>query len=301
MKRTILLAGGTGFIGRRLAAMLRAGGYDVRLLTRFPKGADQFAWDPVSGQMDDSALAGAHLVINLAGAGIADKRWTAGRKKTIIESRVQGANTLLNAMKRTGHRPEAYLSASAVGYYGNTGERWLTENDTPVDNGFLVQACIAWERAVEQVKAFGVRTVVLRLGIVLDQSGGALLAIVRPLRFGIGAYFANGDAWYSWVHRDDVCRMFLWAAENPRIKGVFNAVAPQPVRNKDLVQAAAKAMGQPALFLPAPEFALRLALGEMADAVLFSNRVSAEKIVESGFGFRYPELGGALAEIFGSL
>ncbi|MEQ1746611.1 MAG: TIGR01777 family oxidoreductase [Saprospiraceae bacterium] len=299
MAQTILLAGGTGFIGRRLADMLRAKGHSVRLLTRFPKGADQFAWNPLSGQMDDSALVGVQVVINLAGAGIADGRWTASRKKLIVESRVQGAHTLLAAMQRTGCRPEVYLSASAIGYYGNTGERWLTENDTPADNGFLARASVAWEQAAEQVRAFGVRMVVFRIGIALDLSGGALREIVRPMRFGIGTYFANGNAWYSWIHRNDLCRMFLWAAENPQIEGVFNAVAPQPVRNKVLVQATAKAMGRPVLLLPVPAFALRLVLGEMANTVLFSNRISADKIVEAGFHFQSPELGGALEDIFG--
>jgi uncharacterized protein (TIGR01777 family) len=299
MSRTILLAGGTGFIGSQLADLFRSKGYTVRLLTRTPKGPNQFVWDPVAGQVDDAAVVGSDIVINLAGAGIAEKRWTASRKKLIIESRVRSAQVLREAFQRTGHKPDTYVSAAAIGYYGNSGEGWVNENSAPADGSFLVESCTDWEQAAESIGALGIRTVILRIGIVLDQSGGALREIVKPLRFGVGAYFGDGSAWYSWIHRDDVCRAFLWAAENPQAEGIYNAVAPHPARNKDLVKATAKAMRQPALFVPAPEFALRLVLGELADAVLFSNRVSAEKIIQAGFRFQYPELEGALGDIFG--
>jgi len=298
MSRTILLAGGTGFIGSRLANLLRSQGYTVRLLTRTPHGPDQFVWDPMSGKIDDAAVAGADIVINLAGAGIADKRWTSTRKKLIVDSRVRSAYLLRDAFQRTGHLPEAYLSAAAIGYYGNSGEDRVNENSAPVGKGFLVESCTEWEQAAESIGAMGIRTTIFRIGIVLDKSGGALREIVKPLRFGIGAYFGDGSAWYSWIHRDDLCRAFLWAAENTQAEGIYNVVAPHPARNKALVKTTAKAMRQPALFVPAPEFALRLILGEMADAVLFSNHVSAEKIIQAGFHFQYPELEGALAEIF---
>jgi len=298
MPHTILLAGGTGFIGSRLADLFRSKGHTVRLLTRTPQGPDQYAWDPMAGRIDDTAVVGADIVINLAGAGIAEKRWTPSRKKLIVESRVRSAQVLREAFQRSGQLPEAYLSASAIGYYGNSGETWVNENSAPADSSFLVESCAAWEQAAESIGALGVRTVVLRIGIALGKSGGALREIAKPLHFGIGAYFGDGSGWYSWIHRDDVCRAFLWAAENPQVEGIYNAVAPHPARNKELVKATAKAMRQPALFVPAPEFALRLGLGEMADAVLFSNRVSAEKIIQAGFRFQYPELEGAVEDIF---
>lgn len=298
MGKTVLIAGGSGFIGRRLVEMLQAQGYSVRLLTRTPRAPHHYAWDPPAGQIDDAAVQGADVVIHLAGAGIAEKRWTPARKQLIIASRTESARVLREAFQRLQHLPEVYLAASAIGYYGNSGERWMTEDDAPADRGFLSTSTIEWERATETVSALGIRTVVFRIGIVLEQEGGALREILRPLRFGIGAYFADGQAWYSWIHRDDVCRMFLWALHHPRAEGIYNAVAPHPVRNRELVRATARAMGRWAVYVPAPAFALRLALGEMADVVLNSTRVSAEKIRQAGFSFQYPHLEEALAHIF---
>lgn len=299
MSLSILLAGGAGFIGARMAEVFKGKGHEVRILTRTPRGAGQFAWDPAAGAIDDQAVAGADVVINLAGAGIADGRWTPVRKKLIIDSRVQSAHTLRDAFQRLQHFPKTYLSISGIGYYGNSGENQVYETDTPADNGFMVQCCAAWEQGVEEIGALGIRTVIFRAGIVLDKSGGALREMARPLLFGIGGYFADGQAWYSWIHRDDLCRMFLWAAETPAVEGIFNAVAPHPARNVDFIKAVARAMRKPALFIPAPAFALRLVFGEMADTILFSNRVSAEKVIAAGFHFQYPELSGALERIYG--
>ncbi len=295
---TVLLAGGSGLIGSRLAEMLRQKGYAVRILTRLPKGEDQYAWNPAAGMLDDSALQDVDCIMNLAGTGIAAKRWTAARKRDIIESRVQSAFTLRNAIERTGLRPKAYLSASAIGYYGNSGERWMTEADMPVDTGFLSDCSRQWESAAAGFSALGIRTVKFRIGVVLAKEGGALAEFVKPLRFGIGAYFSDGQAWYSWIHRDDVCRFFIWAMENPAIEGVFNAVAPHPVRNKELLKAIAKARRQVAIFVPAPAFALQLVLGEMAAVILNSNRVASAKSTQAGFEFQYPELNSALEHIF---
>ncbi len=299
MGKTVLVAGGSGFIGSRLVEMLQERGHRVRLLTRTPRADNHYPWDPVNGQIAEEAVRGAQVVINLAGAGIADKRWTPARKRLIIESRVKSAAVLRDAFQRLGHLPEVYLAASAIGYYGNAGEREMTEDDSPADKGFLSTSTVEWEAATESISALGVRTVALRIGIVLEQGGGALREIARPLRFGIGAYFANGQAWYSWIHRDDVCRMFLWAMDAPHAEGIYNAVAPHPVCNRDLVRATARAMGRPALLVPAPAFALRLMLGEMADVVLNSTRVSAAKVARAGFSFQYPTVEEALQHIFG--
>ncbi len=295
---TILIAGGTGLIGNRLSDMLRKKGYVVRILTRTPGGEGQYAWDPSAGTMDEKALQGADCVINLAGAGIADKRWTPARKRLIIDSRVQSAGTLRNAFLRSGMRPKVYLSASAIGYYGDSRERWMSESDAPVGTGFMVDCCRQWEAAAGEVAALGIRTVVFRIGVVLAKESGALAEFIKPLRFGLGGYFGDGQAWYSWIHRDDICRMFLWAIENETAEGVYNAVAPDPVRNKELVQSIAGAMHQPAIIAPGPAFVMRLALGEMAAVILNSNRVSAEKIMKAGFEFKYPVLKDALADIF---
>ncbi|MCB9317168.1 MAG: TIGR01777 family protein [Lewinellaceae bacterium] len=295
---TILIAGGSGMIGTRLTQLFRAGGHKVRILSRHPGEADEYAWDPAAGTIDDKAVAGADIVINLAGAGIADSRWTPARKQRIIDSRVQSAQLLLDTFQRLNHMPKAYLSAAGVGYYGNAGEDWVNEYDAPADSSFLVECCLAWEKAAEKIGAAGIRTVIFRTGIVLDKSGGALREIIKPLRFGLGAYFGDGQAWYSWIALEDICRMFQWAAETPDIEGVYNAVAPHPARNFDLVKATASAMKQAAIFAPVPAFALRLLFGEMADTILFSTRVSAEKIIQAGFHFQYPVLDAALAHIF---
>ncbi|MBK6930089.1 MAG: TIGR01777 family protein [Saprospirales bacterium] len=298
MNQTILVAGGSGFIGARLTELFRHKGYTVRLLTRRPTAAGQYAWDPLAGVIDDQAVAGADFVINLTGAGIAEQRWTPARKQLLIDSRVQSARLLREAFQRLGHQPKAYLAASAIGFYGNSGERWVAEDDAPAGGGFMVECCAAWEQAAETIGAMGIRTVIFRTGIVLDRSGGALREIIKPMRFGIGGYFGNGQAWYSWIHRDDMCRMYLWAAENPGIEGTFNAVAPHPARNIDLIKAVARAMRQTAIFVPAPEFALRAVFGEMADTILFSNRVTAEKIIRAGFHYQFSDLPDALTDIF---
>lgn len=298
MALTVLLAGGTGLIGTKLQELLRSEGYTVRLLSRRPRGPGQYAWDPEAGRIDERAVENVDVVVNLAGAGIAESRWTAARKRRIVESRVQSARVLREAVQRSGSLPEVYISASATGYYGNSGEKWMTENDPPASGGFMVDTCIAWEAAAAAWSALGIRTFVLRIGIVMAREGGALREFIRPLYFGIGGYFGRGRAWYSWVHREDVCRMVVWAIQNTQAQGIYNAVAPVPVRNLDLIKTAAAAMKRRAVFLPAPPFALRLVFGEMADAILNSNRVSADKIRQAGFRFKYPGLQEALREIF---
>jgi hypothetical protein len=237
-------------------------------------------------------------VINLAGAGIADKRWTPERKCELIDSRVQSAATLREALKNTPELPKTYVSASAIGYYGNSGETKMDEHDAPADESFMVDCCRQWEEAAEKAGALGMRTVLLRIGIVLARDGGALPEVSRTLKFGVGGYFADGKAWWSWIHIDDVCRMFLWALENESAEGIYNAVAPFPERNLDLVKKTAKAMGKAAVFVPAPAFALRAALGEMSAVILNSNLVSAEKITTEGFVFKYPRVEEALEALF---
>ncbi len=295
---TTLLAGGTGFIGARLTEMLRQQGHTVRLLSRQPKGADQFAWDLNAGTMDERALQGVDYLINLTGAGIADKRWTTARKKELIESRTKSAQVLAEAIRKSGRRPKALVSAAAIGYYGNSGEKEMLESDLPVGNGFMVDCCERWEQAADEIAQLSIRTVKLRIGIVLGKEGGALREMLKPFLFGIGAYFGNGQAWYSWIHRDDICRMMIWALEQDEVEGVFNAVAPNPVRNKTLVQAIARARKKPAILMPVPAFALKIALGEMSATILNSNRVSSEKVEQAGFTFLYPGVNEALEAIF---
>jgi uncharacterized protein len=296
--KTVVIAGGTGLVGLRLSHLLREKGCRVRLLSRRPKGEDQFAWNPAKGLLDEQALVGADAVINLAGAGIAEKRWTSARKRDLIDSRVQSGTLLRAAIQKMATPPAVYLSASAIGYYGNSGEKNMSESDAPVDDSFMVRCCRAWEQAAQTADAEQLRTVIFRIGVVLDLGGGALPEIAKPMYFGAAPWFADGRAWWSWIHLDDLCRMFIWALETPEIRGVYNAVAPHPARNADLVRAVRRALGRPALSVPAPAFVLRFVLGEMSAVVLNSNLVSADKILAAGFGFRYPELAPALAAVF---
>jgi uncharacterized protein len=294
----ILIAGGTGLVGTRLAEICRKRGDTVRLLTRKPKGEGEFAWNPQEKTMDESALEGVDYLINLAGAGIADRRWTAARKRELIESRTSSNATLAAAISRSKQPPKAFVCASAIGYYGNSGERAMQETDAPVDRSFMVDCCEQWESSAQLIAAQSIRTTLLRIGVVLAKEGGALAEIAKPIRFGLGAYFADGRAWYSWIHRDDLCHIFLYAIDNQSINGIFNAVAPQPVRNKPLTQAIAKAMGRWAIFAPAPAFIMRLILGEMSAVVLNSNLISAKKLQGAGFSFQYPNVESALREIY---
>lgn len=297
--KTILIAGGTGLIGARLSEMLREQGYAVHHLSRkanpsapFPA----FSWDLEKGTIDEAAVEKADFVINLAGAGIADGRWTAKRKQIIIDSRVDSARLLLNTFQKLGKKPQAYLSSAAIGFYGNRGDQWMHETDAPGE-GFLTESCLEWERAIDEVATAGIRTVGLRIGVVLSKNGGALQKMLIPLQFLLATYFGNGRQWYSWIHIDDVCRMFIYAIENQQLSGFYNAVAPQPETNKDFTKILAKATGKLALVLPVPSFVLRLIFGEMADTILNSTKVSPEKLEQAGFEFRFPQLEGALKDI----
>lgn len=297
---TVLIAGGTGLIGLRLSELLRENAYEVLHLSRkenknavFPA----YHWDVQKGEIDESVVAKSDYVINLAGAGIADKPWTEARKRLITESRTQSARLLLATFQKLNKKPSAYLSGAAIGYYGNRGDEWMEENASP-GTGFLSESCILWEKAIQELMDTGMRTLAFRIGIVLSTRGGALEKMMLPLQFLTATYFGDGRQWYSWVHIDDLCRMFLFAIQNEQMQGFYNAVAPTPLRNKAFTQALVAASGKSALLLPAPAFALRLALGEMADTVLGSTRVSAKKIQSTGFTFNFPTIEAALKDLF---
>lgn len=293
MSQTILIAGGSGLIGSRLSQLLTEQGYEVHHLSRRLRPDAPYKtwhWDPATGRIDLAAVDAADCVINLAGAGVADARWTPERKKLILHSRLQSTELLRKAMQEVGIDSfKTYVAASAIGYYGNRGDEWLTETSGP-GKGFLAETCIQWEMATEKVAALGVRTVTIRIGLVLSTRGGALKQMLLPLRFLVGAWFGDGNQWYSWIHIDDLCRMFIEGLQKPSWEGVYNGVAPNPERNKDFTKALRQALERPALLLPVPAFALRLALGEMANALLDSTRVSAQKVLDHGFTFHHPEL-----------
>ncbi|PPK88251.1 hypothetical protein CLV84_1216 [Neolewinella xylanilytica] len=296
----VLIGGGSGFIGMHLSRRLRRDGYEVRHLSRTVNPKATFAtyhWDVEAQTIDDRALDGVDYVINLAGAGIADARWTEERKALIIKSRVESTRLLARRFAEGNRRPKLYLSASAVGYYGDRGAEWLTETAEP-GSGFLSKSCVLWEEAVAEIDRLGIPTFVNRTGIVLHPEEGALEKMLLPLKVWTSTYFGNGEQYYSWIHVEDLVGIYAYALEH-QLTGVYNGCAPNPVRSKQLAQSLGPALGKKAVVLPAPEPALRAAMGEMSHTVLDSARCSAEKIEQAGYRFAYPELSQALEQLLG--
>jgi uncharacterized protein (TIGR01777 family) len=296
----ILIGGGTGFIGGYLSKRLKEKGHEVRHLSRSKRPNSSFPtfqWNVREQTIDDAALAGVDYIINLTGAGVADQRWTDKRKQLIISSRTNSTKLLADALKRLNIKPKLYINSSAVGYYGHRGDALLTEEDGPGE-GFLSESCTAWEQSVEAVRQLGVPVCINRTGIVLHPDHGALTKMLIPLNFFTSTYFGDGQQFYSWIHIDDMVETFVFTIEQ-QLTGTYNAVAPHPVRNKTMAAALGPAKGKPALVIPAPAFALKLALGEMSHTVLDSTRCSPAKLEAEGFVFKYPQLPEALKDLLG--
>jgi len=299
-QKNILLTGGTGLIGSRLTEQLLEKGYRVSHLSR-SAGTDArvatFLWDVDKGEIDERCIDAVDIIVHLAGAGIADKRWTDKRKKEMIDSRSKSIALVYSLLKRKKHKVNAVISAAAIGYYGDRGDELMTEDSPPFD-GFLATCCIAWEKAVDEGQDIGLRIVKFRTGVVLDKSG-ALAKMATPIKFYAGSPIGSGKQWVSWIHWRDVVDMYLFAIENESLTGVYNMVAPKPVDNKKLTQAIAKQLHKP-LWLPnVPAFFLKLVMGEMSFIVLASTKVSAQKIEAAGFKFKFPVVEAALKEIYG--
>lgn len=294
----VLIAGGSGLVGQRLSALLHEQGHEVSWLSRSKDPSSPYpvyTWDTEAGFIEEGAIDQADYVINLAGAGIADRPWTEQRKELIISSRVDTAALLLEYFKKV-KAPKAYLAASAVGYYGDRGNTMLNEGDGP-GHGFLSESCLAWEAATDEIRKSGIRTVTVRIGIVLSTQGGALEKMLIPFNFFLGTYFGSGQQWYSWIHIDDLCGIFMRGIENEAMTETYNGVAPNPKTNETLTRTIGKAKQKPAIYLPAPAFILRTVMGEMSHAILDSTRVSSNKIEAMGYEFRFRELQAALEDL----
>jgi hypothetical protein len=308
----IVIAGGTGFLGRPLTAALAHEGHDIVVLTRGSTSSPQAdrargpiartraeAWNP-NGELGAWAaeIDGAGAVVNLAGESIAGKRWTAAQKQRILDSRVQATRSLAAAIRGAAAPPPVFISGSAVGYYGPLGDEAATE-ETPAGRDFLAGVCERWEAEARRAASHRTRVACIRTGIVLEKDGGALPQMLPPFRFGAGGPVGSGRQYWPWIHRDDWIALVRWAIATPAAAGALNATAPHPVANAEFARALGRAMHRPA-FMPAPAFALRLLLGEMADALLLSgqNAVPA-KATRGGFQFRYEAVDEALAAIFG--
>jgi uncharacterized protein (TIGR01777 family) len=298
----ILITGATGFVGRRLCEMLHQAGHTVRALSRDSVAAKQrvphlkevFPWNPLQELPPLQAFEGCDAVINLAGESIAG-RWTTAKKQLIRDSRVLGTKNLVNALAQLSSRPKVLISASAIGYYGDRGEETLTEDAAP-GSDFLAQVCRDWENEALKAESLGMRVVRLRIGLVLGRGGGTLQALLPLFRVGLGGPLGSGRQWWSWIHRDDLCRLIVQILANESISGPVNATAPQPVRQKEFAQVLGRVLRRPA-FLPTPAFALKIALGEFADGILASQRALPRRAQEMGYRFQFEELEGALREI----
>lgn len=292
----VLITGGTGFVGQALCPALAAAGHEVAVLTRqskprLPTGAARAVTR--LGDLDPADFGG---VVNLAGAPIGDARWTEARKKRLLDSRIETTSRLVDWMSRTERRPQVLVSASAVGYYGEQGDRPVTEDTRPTP-GFTHELCAAWEREAEKAAALGVRVCLMRIGVVLDAGGGALAKMLPAFRMGAGGRLGTGQHWFPWIHRADVAAACQWLLENTSARGAYNVGAPNPVTNAEFTRALGRALSRPTV-LPMPEAALKLLFGEMSELLLVSDRMVPRRLLDEGFEFRHPHLDRALAAIF---
>ena len=297
--KTVLITGGTGLVGSRLSRMLKQQGYKVIHLSRkenlngtFPA----YQWNLDKGEVDNRALEQADYIVHLAGAGVADKPWTNKRKQIIIDSRVKSGRLLQQKLKEIGKRPKAVVCASASGLYGNRGGQLLDETASK-GKGFLAEVVEQWETANDGFNEVCDNVTQLRIGIVLSTKGGALEKMLPTYKVRMGTYFGSGEQYYSWIHIDDLCRMFIHVIENEEVKGIYNAVAPNPVKNKRLAEAIGEGMGKSVVLMPAPSFAMKLAMGEMSSIVLDGVRLCANKIQNTGFEFTYDNVVNALKDL----
>jgi len=305
---TILLTGGTGMIGNQLQEFLTGKGYSVIVLVRndaqklsSSNNITYAKWNVEKGEIDKDAITTADFIIHLAGANVAEKRWTKKRKQEIVESRTKSGALLVKALKEIPNKVKAVISASAIGWYGPdtdaSKQNGFTE-DAPNATDFLGTTCKLWEDSIKPVEALNKRLVICRLGIVLSNTGGALAEFKKPLRAGIAPVLGNGKQIMSWIHINDLCRFLLFVAEHENISGIYNAVTPTPVSNKELVLTLAK-MKRNNFYIPVhvPSFALKIKMGEMSIEVLKSATVSAARISQAGFTFLYPSLQSALEQL----
>jgi uncharacterized protein (TIGR01777 family) len=313
---TVLITGATGLIGTALSKMLVSKGYHVIILTRqssiklsnfsFEASSVSAAqWDIEKGTIDKDAIEKADYIVHLAGANIGEKRWTENRKKEIVDSRVKGGELIVKTLKEIPNNIKAVISASAIGWYGKDEDSdrdffkgGSFKEDAPPANDFLGQTCEQWEHALQPVQTLGKRLIIFRQGIVLSNEGGVLTEFKKPLKFRISAILGSGKQIISWIHIEDLCRMYLYAIEN-NLKGVFNAVSSQPVSNKTFtLQLAKKLRGKFFIPMHVPAFVLKTVLGEVSVEVLKSAKVSSEKIKLEGFQFLYPSIDEAFKNLY---
>ncbi len=298
----IAIAGATGFVGSRLVEQLQAQGHQVIILTRSPQQASNrfpqaqiVGYNPLKSGEWQKSISGCDAVVNLAGEPIAEKRWTPSQKRAMLESRQIGTQKIVEAIEQSDLKPQVLINASAIGYYG-TSETSKFDETSPAGADFLAEVCTAWETAAQAVTTNGTRLVILRLGIVLGENGGALGKMLAPFSAFVGGPIGSGKQWFSWIHRDDVVKLIIKAITEPQMQGVYNATAPNPVTMEDFAQTLGAVMNRPS-WLPVPNFALEALLGEGAIVVLQGQQVIPTQTLAQGFDFQYPTLKPALTAI----
>ncbi len=299
----IILTGGSGFIGSELVSALASKGHEVVILTRHPSSINKtypnvraVEWDGKSPGGWTSELDGADAVMNFAGESIGGKRWTSKQKENILSSRIDATRTLVAAIKHARKKPAVFINASAVGYYGPVEEGEVDETH-PAGNDFLAEVCKRWEQEARAAEQLGVRVVVLRLGVVLDEGGGALERMSLPFKMFVGGPVGSGRQWFPWIHRDDVVAVALFVMENASVAGAVNVVAPELIRMKEFSSELGRAMHRPS-FLPVPGFVLKIVLGEMSQMILTGQPVVPARLKAANYSFLYPRAASALRKIF---
>jgi len=299
VKKKILIAGGTGLIGSRLCKVL-AKMYDIHILTRsktsITGSIKKINWDLNNKTSDIDSSENYSIVINLTGAGIAEKRWTKKRKKELIDSRGETTNFLSEIILNMTQQPEVYIGASATGYYGGQGDLVLDETSNHGDE-FLSDCCVLWEQAHNLIKPEVNRHIIIRIGIVLSTLGGAMKEIIKPAKLGVAGYFGDGTAYYSWIHIDDLVGMFLTSIEDERVEGIYNGVAKEPITIKYLTKSIKTVFAPIALMLPVPSFILKLMMGEMSKMLLNSTRVISNQWIKTSFNYKHPEIDKAIEDL----
>ena len=297
----ILVIGGTGLIGRHLCKRLREMGYKITILSRTRKQENItsiYSWNLEKKEIEKEAIETADYIINLTGANISSKRWTSKRKQLIIDSRVKTGEIILNKIKEHNKKLKAYISASAIGYYGTiTSQKIFIETDPPA-NDFLGEVCRQWEETSDQFVELGIRTVKIRTSIVLTKQGGTLVKMATPIKLGIGSTIGSGKQYLPWIHIDDLCGIYIRAITDEQIEGVFNAVASDHITNEDFNQSLAYALKKTIWAPKIPAIVLKLIFGEMSEIILKGSRISNQKIKETGSSFLFSNLNSALTDLF---
>lgn len=301
MNKKILITGGTGMVGSALSERLRERGYEVVHLSRYKSKSSKFKtylWDVPGRKVEAEALDNVHSIVHLAGAGIADKRWTDSRKKELTDSRIESTNLLFRELKKNNQKIASFIAASAIGIYGfDTGGIEQEESRQQLGDDFLATLTKKWEASADQLSELTPRLVKLRIGLVLSTQGGLLAKLLPPAKLGLSSAFGSGHQYMSWIHIKDLVAMIIASLENENIKGVYNAVAPNPVSNKEFLTILGKQLGKP-YFLPnTPKVLIRLAFGELASAITGGNKVSCKKIQSEGFEFAFADLSSALKSL----